>query len=141
MALDARLTIEDKYSYDVQSLDYTIKQTTDPNTGQPTADPHFGSIDFNILANNEDDCLFQRWVSSKDLKKNGEFALPITEGIYHKNMYLKFKDAFCTKLEVHYASYNEKQMYMRVSIQAKEMTFGNQSNSAIMTLINKFLSK
>ena len=134
MALQAILNINGK-SYNVQDLDYRIFQPSD-SRGKPTAIAEGGIINFTILANNKDNFLFHRWVLSISDVESGEFLLPITNGIEHDTIILKFKDAFCTDLQVNYGSFNEKQLYMRISITPTKLIFGTG-----VEYINKKIAK
>ena len=122
MALQALLNIDGK-TYNVQDLDFKILQPSD-NSGKPTAIAEGGIVNFTILANNADNCFFQRWVLSIAEVESGEFLLPITDGIEHDQVIIKFEDAYCTDLQVWYSNYNEKQLSMKISITPTKLIFG-----------------
>jgi len=122
MALQSVLHIGGNW-YNVQDLDYKIIQPTD-SVGKPTAIPEGGLINFTILANNKDNNFFQKWVLSIAQRESGTFYLPVTNGIEHDEIVLEFEDAFCTDLQVWYGSFNEKQLYMRLTITPTRLIFG-----------------
>jgi len=132
MALDAKLTIDNR-SYSVQDLDYRLSQPTDK--GKPAGVTSGGQINFTVLAA-QDDFTFHEWVLSLVNVKNGEFFLPITEGIEHLVMTLEFEDAYCTDLQVFYSNISEKQVYMKITISATTIYFGPG-----VVFKNKFLEK
>ena len=121
MALQATLEIDDKY-YNVQDLDYKLSKTVD-GTGKPTAKTGGGIINFTVLANDKDNSFFQSWVITLADVKSGSFTLPITDGIDHSEIYVDFKDAFCTDVQVWYSSTNDKQVYMKITISATKIIF------------------
>ena len=121
MALKATLKIESKV-YDVQDLDYRLSQPSDIK-GKPTGITGGGIINFTILANKKDNFFFQEWVLSLATVKSGKFLLPITEGIDHEITEVDFKDAYCTDLHVFYNSFNEKQLFMKLSISPTKIIF------------------
>ena len=123
MALQALLQIDGK-TYNVQDLDYKILQPSD-SSGKPTAIAEGGLINFTILANNKDNCFFHRWVLSIAQRESGRFYLPITDGIEHDEIILDFDDAYCTDLQVNYNSFNEKQLWMRITITPTKLIFGD----------------
>jgi len=134
MALQATLNINDT-CYNVQDLDYRLLQSTD-SVGKPTAMPEGGIITFTILLNNKDNCFFHNWMLSISQVESGSFSLPITDGIDHELMILEFKDAYCTDLQVWYGSYNEKQLYMKLSITPTKLIFAEG-----VEFINKKIEK
>ena len=140
MALKATLKIEGtSFFYDVRDLDYKLVQPTG-DKNEPTGLTQGGQINFTILANNQDNCLFQEWVTELATVKNGYFVLPIIKGIEHETIDLKFELAYCTSLQVFYGSYNNNQMYMKVTIVATRMIFGNSLtfyNDPLTTLKEK----
>jgi len=121
MALQATLQIEGKF-YDVQDLDYRLTQPSD-HKGKPTGATGGGIINFTILANKRDNFFFQDWVLSLSTTKGGTFVLPITDGIDHVTTDIEFVDAYCTDLHVFYSSFNEKQLFMKLSISPTKIKF------------------
>jgi len=125
MALQALLKIDGK-TYDVQNLDFQITQPADSTTGKPTAIAEGGIMNFQLLANNKDQFFFQKWVLSIADRHNGEFLLPITDGIEHDIMIIKFENAYCTDLHFHYTYYNDKQLYLGIKITPTKIIFDPQ---------------
>ena len=121
MALKATLEIDSKI-YNVQDLDYRLSQPSDFK-GKPTGLTGGGIINFTILANKKDNFFFQEWVLSLATVKSGKFLLPITDGIDHEETEINFQDAYCTDLHVHYSSFNEKQLFMKLSISPTKIKF------------------
>jgi len=135
MAIQATLQIEGGRFYDVQDLDYRLTQPSD-HKGKPTGLTGGGIINFTILANNKDNSFFQDWVLSIATTKGGSFFLPITEGIKHDVTEIKFENAYCTDLHVFYSSFNEKQLFMKLSISPTKIIFQDG-----VEFVNKNLEK
>jgi len=125
MALQALLDIDGR-TYNVTDLDYRITQPTD-SSGKPTAIAEGGLVNFTILANKKDKSFFHKWVLSIADRHNGQFTLPITDGIEHTKVFLTFEEAYCTDLSVWYGSYNNKQLFMKLSITPTKLFFDSDA--------------
>jgi len=135
MALEAKLKIENKV-YNVWDLDYRLCQPTDLN-GKPTSITNGGGINFTILApTGTEEFFFHKWVLSLSEVKDGEFVLPITEGINHTTTTIEFKKAYCTDMQIFYSNMNDKQVFMKISISATELFFAEG-----VEYVNKNLEK
>jgi hypothetical protein len=122
MAIEAKLTIENKV-YNVWDLDYRLSQTTDQD-GKPTSTTKCGQINFMVLATTgPSEFFFHKWVLTTSEVKNGEFELPITDGIEHTTTIIKFEKAYCTDLQVFFNNGSDKQVYMKVVISVTKINF------------------
>ena len=133
MALQARLEIEGRI-YELQDLDYRLSQPTDEKS-KPAGATQGGVINFTVLMA-MGDFSFHEWVCSLSSVKRGVFTLPITEGIDHYETTVEFTDAYCTDLQVFYSKFNDKQVFMKVSISATKIRFAPR-----IEYINKNLQK
>jgi len=134
MALKATLKVGGNV-YNVRDMEYKLEQSRDKNTGKPDAKTKGGEITFTILANKEDRCYFQKWVSSLSTYGDGYFILPITDGLGHQQFTVEFVQAICTSLQVNYSSYTDKQITMKVTILAHKLIFdaeGKEGSGAVM---------
>jgi hypothetical protein len=122
MALEAKLKIEKKV-YNIWDLDYRLCQPTDHN-GKPTSITNGGLINFTVLATTgPEEFFFHDWVLSLSEVKDGEFELPITEGIEHTKTVIEFEKAYCTDLQIFYSNTNDKQVFMKITISATKLYF------------------
>lgn len=122
MALQATLKLEGK-SYDVRDLEYEIEKSYTNNL-KPSSIARGGIINFTILSPMDGNLVFHEWVLSKAEIKEGEFILPLTNGIKHVEKKLSFEKAHCVRLSENYSSFNESQLYMRLTITAAIIDFG-----------------
>ena len=124
MALKATLILENKTSYDVQDLDYELHKPFD-NNYKPSATARGGIINFTLLSPMDKNLVFHEWLLSVAIVKEGIFKLPLTHGVTHIEKEIKFQKAHCVRLNESYSSFNQSQMYMRISISAPIIDFGS----------------
>jgi len=121
MALRATLELEGK-KYDVRDLSYELYKPYD-NNNKPSAYPRGGIINFTILSPMKVNPVFHDWLLDIEERKQGDFYLPLTDGINHEMKKIHFEMAFCVRLQETYSSYNASQLYMQITISASVIKF------------------
>jgi len=123
MANPAFLTIEGK-SFEVMSLDYELSTTYNNNYKPSTSAPQGGIINFTIRSPLKGTLLFHEWLLTPKLKKEGYFILPITHRTEQSYKGLTFHLAHCINLHEYYNASDASQVYMRITIVASVIAFG-----------------
>lgn len=128
MALEGKLTIGNKV-YDTLECEYEFSQTLD-QTGKPSARPRGGFITMIMKSAGDEDILFQDWMFKKSEAKSGKLEFVISgEGDKRVTKTIEFVDAFCVKLYEYFNYNNSILMYMKVTISASEIKFGQGGNT------------
>lgn len=126
MALDSKLIIENR-QYNVLECEYEYTQAVDI-TGRPSDRPRGGMINIIIAAPDDSDLMFYEWMRDKNATKEGQIALKVNKDNWDANKSIFFKDAYCIRLYEYFNNNNSIQMYMKISIMAGSIIFGNKNN-------------
>ena len=132
MALTATLVIENK-EYIILECEYEFTQAVD-HTGRPTDRTRGGLINVVIAAPGNDNLVLHEWMRDKDAVKDGTINLTINSDNVDKPKTIQFKDAYCVRLYEYFNSNNSVQMYLKLSIMAGTVIFGDGCE---FTLIDK----
>lgn len=132
MALTGTLTIESK-QYNILECEYEFTQAVD-HTGRPTDRTRGGLINIVIAAPGNDNLVLHEWMCDKDAVKDGTINLTINSDNVDKPKTIQFKDAYCVRLYEYFNSNNSVQMYLKLSIMAGTVIFGDGCE---FTLIDK----
>ena len=132
MALTGTLTIESK-QYNILECEYEFTQAVD-HTGRPTDRTRGGLINVVIAAPGNDNLVLHEWMRDKDAVKDGTINLTINSDNVDKPKTIQFKDAYCVRLYEYFNSNNSVQMYLKLSIMAGTVIFGDGCE---FTLIDK----
>ncbi len=132
MALTATLVIENK-EYIILECEYEFTQAVD-HTGRPTDRTRGGLINVVIAAPGNDNLVLHEWMRDKDAVKDGTINLTINSDNVDKPKTIQFKDAYCVRLYEYFNSNNSVQMYLKLSIMAGTVIFGDDCE---FTLIDK----
>lgn len=132
MALAGKLKIESK-EYDILECEYEFTQAVD-HTGRPTDRTRGGLINIVIVAPDDDNLVFHEWMRDKDTTKDGSINLTVNNNNVDKPKTIEFKDAYCVRLYEYFNSNNSVQMYMKLSMMAGTVKFGD---SCEFSLIDK----
>lgn len=128
MAKKARLELEGN-EYIVLECEYEIKQETEKGDGQPSTSPSGGDIIMTIVSPDDRDLRFHEWMISKIMRKDGVIKFEVVDDGKPAHKTLTFEDAYCTKLKEIFNDTDNKQMYMKLSINAGKMIFGSPGSS------------
>ena len=128
MALTGTLVIENK-EYIILECEYEFTQAVD-HTGRPTDRTRGGLINVVIAAPGNDNLVLHEWMRDKDAVKDGT----INSDTVDKPQTIQFKDAYCVRLYEYFNSNNSVQMYLKLSIMAGTVIFGDDCE---FTLIDK----
>lgn len=126
MALDSKLIIGN-HQYNVLECEYEFTQAVDI-TGRPSDRPRGGMINIIITSPDDSDLMFHEWMKEKNTTKDGQIALKVNKDNMDANKSILFKDAYCVRLYEYYNNNNSIQMYMKISIMAGSIIFGNKNN-------------
>ena len=126
MALESKLIIEG-HPYNVLECEYEFNQAVDI-TGRPSDRPRGGMINIIIAAPDDRDLMFHEWMRDKTATKEGQIALKVNRENIDSNKSIFFKDAYCVRLYEYFNNNNSVQMYMKISIMAGIIIFGNKNN-------------
>jgi hypothetical protein len=132
MALTGTLVIENK-EYIILECEYEFTQAVD-HTGRPTDRTRGGLINVVIAAPGNDNLVLHEWMRDKDAVKDGTINLTINSDNVDKPKTIQFKDAYCVRLYEYFNSNNSVQMYLKLSIMAGTVIFGDGCE---FTLIDK----
>ena len=132
MALTGTLVIENK-EYIILECEYEFTQAVD-HTGRPTDRTRGGLINVVIAALGNDNLVLHEWMRDKDAVKDGTINLTINSDNVDKPKTIQFKDAYCVRLYEYFNSNNSVQMYLKLSIMAGTVIFGDDCE---FTLIDK----
>ena len=132
MALAGTLKIESK-EYNILECEYEFTQAVD-HTGRPTDRTRGGLINIVIEAPADSNLVLHEWMRDKDAVKDGTITLTVNQDHIDSKKTIDFKDAYCVRLYEYYNNNNSVQMYMKLSIMAGTVIFGN---SCEFTLIDK----
>ncbi|MBQ6155817.1 MAG: hypothetical protein IJK22_04365 [Bacteroidales bacterium] len=132
MALTGTLVIENK-EYIILECEYEFTQAVD-HTGRPTDRTRGGLINVVIAAPGNDNLVLHEWMRDKDAVKDGTINLTINSDNVDKPKTIQFKDAYCVRLYEYFNSNNSVQMYLKLSIMAGTVIFGDDCE---FTLIDK----
>lgn len=132
MALTGTLVIENK-EYIILECEYEFTQAVD-HTGRPTDRTRGGLINVVIAAPGNDNLVLHEWMRDKDAVKDGTINLTINSDNVDKPKTIQFKDAYCVRLYEYFNNNNSVQMYLKLSIMAGTVIFGD---SCEFTLIDK----
>lgn len=132
MALTGTLVIENK-EYIILECEYEFTQAVD-HTGRPTDRTRGGLINVVIAAPGNDNLVLHEWMRDKDAVKDGNINLTINSDNVDKPKTIQFKDAYCVRLYEYFNSNNSVQMYLKLSIMAGTVIFGDGCE---FTLIDK----
>lgn len=132
MALAGTLKIESK-EYNILECEYEFTQAVD-HTGRPTDRTRGGLINIVIEAPADSNLVLHEWMRDKDAVKDGTITLTVNQDHIDSKKTIDFKDAYCVRLYEYYNNNNSVQMYMKLSIMAGTIIFGN---SCEFTLIDK----
>lgn len=132
MALTGTLVIENK-EYIILECEYEFTQAVD-HTGRPTDRTRGGLINVVIAAPGNDNLALHEWMRDKDAVKDGTINLTINSDNVDKPKTIQFKDAYCVRLYEYFNSNNSVQMYLKLSIMAGTVIFGDGCE---FTLIDK----
>lgn len=132
MALTGTLVIENK-EYNILECEYEFTQAVD-HTGRPTDRTRGGLINVVIAAPGNDNLVLHEWMRDKDAVKDGTINLTINSDNVDKPKTIQFKDAYCVRLYEYFNSNNSVQMYLKLSIMAGTVIFGDGCE---FTLIDK----
>ena len=132
MALTGTLVIENK-EYIIMECEYEFTQAVD-HTGRPTDRTRGGLINVVIAAPGNDNLVLHEWMRDKDAVKDGTINLTINSDNVDKPKTIQFKDAYCVRLYEYFNSNNSVQMYLKLSIMAGTVIFGDDCE---FTLIDK----
>lgn len=132
MALSGTLVIENK-EYIILECEYEFTQAVD-HTGRPTDRTRGGLINVVIAAPGNDNLVLHEWMRDKDAVKDGTINLTINSDNVDKPKTIQFKDAYCVRLYEYFNSNNSVQMYLKLSIMAGTVIFGDGCE---FTLIDK----
>ncbi|MBR0054630.1 MAG: hypothetical protein IJP65_04945 [Bacteroidales bacterium] len=132
MALAGTLKIESK-EYNILECEYEFTQAVD-HTGRPTDRTRGGLINIVIEAPADSNLVLHEWMRDKDAVKDGTITLTVNQDHVDSKKTIDFKDAYCVRLYEYYNNNNSVQMYMKLSIMAGTVIFGN---SCEFTLIDK----
>lgn len=132
MALTGTLVIENK-EYIILECEYEFTQAVD-HTGRPTDRTRGGFINVVIAAPGNDNLVLHEWMRDKDAVKDGTINLTINSDNVDKPKTIQFKDAYCVRLYEYFNINNSVQMYLKLSIMAGTVIFGDDCE---FTLIDK----
>lgn len=132
MALTGTLVIENR-EYIILECEYEFTQAVD-HTGRPTDRTRGGLINVVIAAPGNDNLVLHEWMRDKDAVKDGTINLTINSDNVDKPKTIQFKDAYCVRLYEYFNSNNSVQMYLKLSIMAGTVIFGDGCE---FTLIDK----
>ena len=132
MALAGTLKIESK-EYNILECEYEFTQAVD-HTGRPTDRTRGGLINIVIAAPADSNLVLHEWMRDKDAVKDGTITLTVNQDHVDSEKTIDFKDAYCVRLYEYFNNNNSVQMYMKLSIMAGTVIFGN---SCEFTLIDK----
>jgi len=123
MALTATLELGNK-KFDVKELDYEISLPYN-NNRKPSAVPQGGDISFTILSPKKENLLFHKWLlNSNNNAMSGKFILPLTHNTEYISKEIIFENAYCVRIHESYNCKNPSQLYIRVTITAAVIIFG-----------------
>jgi len=105
MAKEATLKLG-KNTYNVLALDYMLYKPCDNNL-KPSAATIGGLINFTIKSPKKGDHSFYEWMTNVSDMRDGEFILPVMEGIDTQDKKLKFESAHCVSLQECYSLANK----------------------------------
>ena len=105
MAKEAKLKLDGK-TYNVLTLDYMLYKPYDNNL-KPSAVTQGGLINFTIKSPKKGDLKFHDWMNSVSDVKDGEFILPVMEGIDLLDKHMSFTKAHCVCLQECYSLANK----------------------------------
>ena len=126
MALQAILQIDNK-EFDVMSFDYELSTSYSNTYKTSTTAPQGGMINFTILTPLIETNIFHEWLLDTKMKKEGTFILPLTHGTVKIERLFMFAKAHCIYIHESYNNSDSSQMYMRITIIASIIKFGNGS--------------
>jgi len=132
MALTGTLKIESK-QYNILECEYEFTQAVD-HTGRPTDRTRGGLINIVIVAPDDSDLQLHEWMRDKDAVKDGTINLTVNSDNVDKPKTIQFKDAYCVRLYEYFNNNNTVQMYLKLSIMAGTVKFGDGCE---FTLIDK----
>jgi len=124
MALAATLTIEN-HTYTVMECEYEFTQAVD-KTGRPSDRPRGGLINVVIVSPDDTDLTMHEWMRDKNTTKDGKILFTVNKDNKDQPKNLAFKDAYCVRLYEYFNNNNSIQMYMKVSIMAGTIVFGDK---------------
>lgn len=130
MALTAKLDIGDK-SYDLLECDYEFTQMVD-QTGRPSDRPRGGFINIILVSLGDSDLTLHEWMRDKNTTKDGEISITVNMGKIEVPKTISFKDAYCVRLYEYFNINNATQMYIKISIMAGTITFGDTCEFAMI---------
>ena len=104
------------------------------HTGRPTDRTRGGLINIVIVAPDDTDLQLHEWMRDKDAVKDGTISLTVNSENVDKPKTIQFKDAYCVRLYEYFNNNNSVQMYLKLSIMAGTVIFGD---SCEFTLIDK----
>jgi hypothetical protein len=105
MAKEATLKLG-KNTYNVLALDYMLYKPYDNNL-KPSAVTQGGLINFTIKSPKKGDLTFHDWMNSVCDVRDGEFILPVMEGIDFLKKQMSFTKAHCVCLQECYSLANK----------------------------------
>jgi len=123
-ALKAILEIENKV-FEVMSLDYEFNVPCSNNKKPSQTAAQGGMINFTIRSPLQTTFLFHEWLLDPKQKKEGHFRLPITYRDKQESKSISFYLAHCINLHESYNFSDSSQMYMRITIIAAAIVFGD----------------
>lgn len=132
MALAGILKIESK-EYNILECEYEFTQAVD-HTGRPTDRTRGGLINIVIEAPADSNLVLHEWMRDKDSVKDGTITLTVNQDYVDSKKTIQFKDAYCVRLYEYFNNNNSVQMYMKLSIMAGTVIFGENCE---FTLIDK----
>ena len=132
MALAAKLDIGSK-SYNLLECDYEFTQMVD-QTGRPSDRPRGGLINIIIAAPGNTDLTLHEWMRDKNTTKSGKISFTINMDKVDVSKTISFKDAYCIRLYEYFNKDNTIQMYLKITISAGTITFGDNCE---FTMIDK----
>lgn len=123
MALIAELTVENR-TYSVMECDYEFTQAVDI-TGRPSDRPRGGLLNVVILSPDDSDLSLHEWMRDKDTTKDGQITLYVNRDAVMAPKTIRFENAYCIRLYEYFNNNNTLPMYMKLSIMAGVLTFGD----------------
>lgn len=132
MALTGTLVVDNK-EYIIIECEYEFTQAVD-HTGRPTDRTRGGLINVMIAAPGNDNLVLHEWMRDKETVKDGTINLTVNSDNVDKPKTVKFKDAYCVRLYEYFNGNNSIQMYLKLSIMAGTVIFGD---SCEFVLIDK----
>jgi hypothetical protein len=123
MALTAKLEIGNK-TYNLLECEYEFTQSVD-QTGRPSDRARGGLINVILAAPGNSDLTLHEWMRDKNTTKNGTITLLVNVNNVDVKKTISFQDAYCVRLYEYFNGNNAVQMYIKISIQAGTIKFGD----------------